>query len=200
MRRLTITSTVAAAMSIAAAPTAGQDIHITPSIGAFHSAHNLNDVRRAARDDRLWDDVPIAFGLALEASILRLSAVYATGAAIDADGAGLSGTGRIGDGSLFAAAADLVFRPIPRLLFVQPYLLGGVAYKRERFSFDDDALADLLPENRDGHAWHFGIGADLMIGNFGVVAEVTDFVDRDDDAFSGGHDSFAMIGLRFRLR
>jgi hypothetical protein len=37
-----------------------------------------------------------------------------------------------------------------------------------------------------------------MLGNFGVVAEVSDFITRDDDRF-GRHDSFAMVGLRFRL-
>jgi len=202
--RSTLATLAAAAATLmsgfADTPAAAQDIHITPSLGAFHAGQNLDNVRRAADDGRLTQNAPLAFGLALEAFFLRGTVLYASGATIDAEGAGLGGTERIGDGSLFAAAADVVFRPIPRLIVIQPYVLGGIGFKHERYSFEDDAIGELLPDRQTRHAWHIGVGADLMFGNLGVVAEVTDFIDREGDGFLGRHDSFAMIGLRLRLR
>jgi hypothetical protein len=90
-------------------------------------------------------------------------------------------------------------RPLPRLL-VQPYLLGGVGLKRQDFSFTDDGLGENpLPSDRTDLALHVGIGADLMLGGVGIMAEVTDYVTRTEEKTFGQHDAFAFVGLRIRL-
>ena len=182
---------------LAGMPAHAQSIHLSPLVGAFHPGSNVLDVRDAARDGELAAERAFALGLNVELSFLRGSAVYATGARITDDGVG---GGSVGDGSLFALTGDIVLRPIPRLLIIQPYVLGGAGLKRESYSFDDDELSDLLPESETDMAWHFGVGADLMLGKFGLVAEVSDFITRGDDASFGRHDTFAMVGMRFRVR
>lgn len=175
-----------------------QSIHVSPLVGAFHPGSDVFDLRNSAREGDLAADHALALGLNVELSFLRGSAVYATGARIT-DG-GVAGGGEVGDGSLLALTGDIVLRPIPRLFIVQPYFLGGAGLKRESYSFDDDELSGLLPENETDLAWHLGIGADVMLGKFGLVAEVSDFITRDrDDAIFGRHDTFAMVGLRFRV-
>jgi hypothetical protein len=38
-----------------------------------------------------------------------------------------------------------------------------------------------------------------MFGGIGIMAEVTDFLSKDQDDEWGQHDAFAFIGLKFRL-
>jgi hypothetical protein len=177
----------------AAHPLAAQSIHLSPLVGAFHPTSDLNDLRGA----RIARDNAFALGLNVDVSFLRASLAYASGARITDDGIGNGD--EIGDGSLLALTGDVVLRPIPRLIVLQPYLIGGAGLKRESYSFDDDGLGDLLPEDATDFAWHVGLGADLMLGNFGLVAEVSDFITSGDDDTFGRHDTFAMVGLRFRL-
>jgi opacity protein-like surface antigen len=174
-----------------------QSIHLTPLFGSFHPSSSFFDVRGAAHDGNLVQDRALGLGMNVELSFLRGSIAYATGARITEDG--VDSGNDIGNGSLLALAADVVFRPIPRLVFIQPYVVAGAGLKREHYSFDDNASA-VLPESETESAWHLGLGADVMLGKFGLVAEVSDFITRDDNGITfGRHDSFAMLGLRFRV-
>jgi hypothetical protein len=38
-----------------------------------------------------------------------------------------------------------------------------------------------------------------MLGGFGIMAEVTDYITRSEGGF-GQHDAFAFVGLRVRVR
>lgn len=171
-----------------------QNIHISPVVGAFHPSSNLEDLHQGGVDNLAKDNV-LALGVNVEAAFLRASVVYATKATISDDG-GVEGSGDIGDGSLLAVTGDFVFRPIPRIAGLQPYALGGVGIKHDNYSFTDDDFSEI--EDNSDFAWHIGLGADLMRGNVGIMAEVSDFITSTSGATFGRHDTFAMVGLRLR--
>jgi hypothetical protein len=187
---------IAGLLALTAAPAAAQ-IYITPAAGVFIPASDLEDLEGQAEATRLSRSGTLGLGINLELGWLRGSVAYATGATISEEG--VTGEDDIGDGSVLAVAADLIVRPLPRLL-VQPYLLGGVGLKRQDFSYDDDGVGtNPLPSDLTDFALHAGLGADVMLGRFGIMAEITDFITRNEDSTFGQHDAFAMVGLRVRL-
>ncbi|HSK18766.1 MAG TPA: outer membrane beta-barrel protein [Longimicrobiales bacterium] len=195
-RSLFAAAVVGGLLALQAVPAAAQ-VYITPSIGVFIPASDLEDLEGQAEQTRFDRSGTLGLGLNIELGWLRGSVAYATGATISDDG--VSGEDEIGDGSVLAAAADLVIRPLPRL-FVQPYLLGGLGLKRQDFSYDDEGVStNPLPSDKTDLAVHAGVGADLMFGRFGIMAEVTDYITRNDDNSFGQHDAFAMVGLRVRM-
>jgi hypothetical protein len=173
-----------------------QGIAMTPTAGAFIPASDLRGLRDQAEQRRLERQAALGIGLNVEAGMFRGTLAYATGATLT--DRGVNGRSDIGDGSVLALAADVVWRPLPRLL-VQPYLLGGGGLKRQDYSYTAAGFADVFPRDRTDFTLHFGAGADVMLGGFGIVAEVTDFLSRDGRDRFAQHDAFAMVGLRFRL-
>ena len=84
--------------------------------------------------------------------------------------------------------------------FLAYHPLGGLGLKRQDFSFDDDGVStNPLPSDKTDLAVHAGVGADLMFGRFGIMAEVTDYITRNEDSTFGQHDAFGMVGLRVRM-
>jgi hypothetical protein len=197
MRRICTGLVVAAGFLLAPALPATAQIYITPSAGAFIPASDLDDLRDRAEQAELDRSATLGLGLNIEAGWLRGSIAYATGATIK--DRSVENRGDIGDGSVLAVAADLVIRPLPRVL-VQPYLLAGAGFKRQDFSFNDGAgFGDLLPEDRTDFALHAGLGADLMLGGLGIMVEISDFISRNEENSFGQHDAFAFVGLKFRV-
>jgi hypothetical protein len=195
MRRVLLAAIAAGLFVLPAAPASAQ-IYITPTAGVYIPATDLDNLQAEAEETRLDRSGTFGIGMNVELGWLRGTLAYATGATISEDGVG---GGDVGDGSVLAVAADLVVRPLPRLL-VQPYLLGGVGLKRQDFSFDEEGLSgNPLPSDRTDFALHAGIGADVMLGRIGVMAEITDFITRNEDSTFGQHDAFAMVGLRIRM-
>lgn len=196
MKRAMSGAVIAGLLALTAAPAAAQ-IYITPAAGVFIPASDLEDLEGQAEATRLSRSGTLGLGLNLELGWLRGSVAYATGATISEEG--VTDDDDIGDGSVLAVAADLIVRPLPRLL-VQPYLLGGVGLKRQDFSYDDDGVGtNPLPSDLTDFALHAGLGADVMLGRFGIMAEITDYITRNEDSTFGQHDAFAMVGLRVRL-
>lgn len=194
MRRST---SFALAALVLGAQAATAQIQITPSIGAYIPASDLKDLRSQAQEARLEREGTLGLGLNIEFGSLRGSIAYATGAKITDDG--VDDEDEIGEGSVLAVAADFVARPLPRIV-VQPYLLGGAGFKREDYSYTDEGIStDILPEDNRELTLHFGIGADLMLGGIGIMAEVTDFLSKDQDDDWGRHDAFAFVGLKFNV-
>jgi hypothetical protein len=190
-------SGIAMALFAATSAPASAQIHITPAVGAYIPASDLKDLRTQADQTRLDREGTLGLGLNIEMGWLRGSIAYASGAKITDEG--VSDRESLGDGSVLAAAADLVLRPLPRLL-VQPYLLGGAGFKRLDYSYNDDGIStNPLPEDKRELALHGGVGADLMLGSIGIMAEVTDFVSKDQEDKWGMHDAFVLVGLRVKL-
>src|SRR5512141_1673349 len=185
----------AVALALSAGGIAAQKVAVTPQIGVYIPASSFYELRDQARTVRVEKQGTLGLGLAVEAGWLRGSFAYATGATLNEHG--VSNRQDIGKGSVLAATADLVVRPLPRFL-VQPYLLGGIGVKNMNYKPDASAT-DLFPKDLTKLAGHIGLGADLMLGPIGLAAEVSDFVSRDPENAWKVHDAFATLGLKFRL-
>lgn len=173
---------------------AAQGFHVTPAFGVFIPASDLDGIRDGAEATGISREGTLGIGLNVESGWLRGSIAYASGATLSEDGT----QGDIGDGSVLAIAADIVVRPLPRLL-VQPYLLGGAGFKNQSFSYDDDGIGNALPEDQRDLTLHAGVGADVMFGRIGIMAEVSDYISQNSNDEWGQHDAFAMVGLRLKL-
>ena len=176
---------------LAFASTAASAQSITALAGGYIPAGDLKTVQSGA-EDVLDRNGTLALGFNLDFGLLRGTLAYASGTTIrNAD------KEDIGEGTVLAAAADIVLRPLPRIL-VQPYLLGGVGFKN--LSYDsDNSVTNAFPEDDRELSLHAGIGADVMFGPVGIVAEITDFISKDADDKWGMHDAFLMVGAKLRL-
>jgi hypothetical protein len=183
-------SLFASAFLVAVAGTARAQVSITPLVGGYVPASDVNQVTGNAQDIAKTREGTLSLGANIDFGPLRGSIAYASGTTIKN-----ASKQDIGKGSVLAAAADLVIRPLPRI-FVQPYLLAGAGQKF--YKYDKDALLANREEDRD-FAWHGGIGADVMFGSIGVAAELTDFLSKGADDKWNVHDAFLMVGLKLRL-
>ena len=174
------------------AASAQAQLGITPLVGGYIPGGSFKDVETGASDIAVKRDGKLALGLNLDIGALRGSLAYASGTTIkNAD------REEIGTGNVLAVAADLVIRPLPRII-VQPYVLGGVGLKN--LSYDrESGITNAFPKNARELSLHAGIGADAMLGPIGVVAELTDFISRDAKDKWGVHDAFLMAGIKLRL-
>ena len=188
---------LAALAMFAPAAAHAQGISVTPMAGVYIPASDLYDIADEAERIRVDKEGTFALGLNVELGWLRGSLAYASGAQLNESG--VEGDENIGEGKLLAVAGDLVLRPIPRLLIVQPYLIAGAGLRREDYSYDDEGISDAFPSDKSDFALHAGIGADVMLGRLGIVAEFTDFITKNEDDEWKQHDAFAFVGLKFRV-
>lgn len=186
---------------VVAAPAQAQGrLTVTPLIGGYIPGNDIHELSEGAEQVSIDKEATLGLGLNVELGWLRGSVAYASGAKISAEeGESPEFQGEIGEGSVLAAAADIVVRPIPRLIIVQPYLLGGVGLKRTNYDWETDAISNAFPEDQSDFTLHVGVGADVMLGPVGLVVEVTDFISRQGDDDFGRHDAFGMLGVKFAL-
>lgn len=188
----------AAAALLVPAASHAQGISVTPSVGLYIPASDLYQLRDNTEQIFSVDkEGTFALGLNVELGMLRGTIAYASGAQLNEGG--VQNNDAIGEGKLLAVAGDLVLRPIPRLIIVQPYLIAGAGLRREDYSYDDDGVSNALPKDKSDFALHAGIGADVMLGRIGIVAEFTDFITQDETDKWDQHDAFAFVGLKLRL-
>lgn len=170
---------------------------VTPLIGAYVPASSFGELRSGATTTEFKREATLGLGANIDFGMLRISGAYATGATISQDD-GVTGEDEIGDGSVLAIAADLVFRPLPRLIILQPYIFGGAGLKNQSYSFDNGVSVSDFRDESD-LTGHVGVGLDLSLGPLNLVAEVSDFISQNNDDDWKTHDAFAMVGLKFRL-
>jgi hypothetical protein len=180
----------ATALLVAAVSTAHAQVAITPLIGGYVPASDVNQISGSASNIAKTRDGTLSLGADLDFGLLRGSVAYASGTTIKN-----ASRQDIGKGSVLATTADLVIRPLPRIL-VQPYIVAGAG---EKFFKYDESPTLLSGGNKQSFALHGGLGADVMLGSVGVVAELTDFVSRGVDDKWNVHDAFLMVGLKLRL-
>ena len=186
-----------AVFALAAIPALGQaqGIAITPAVGAYVPAGSFRELQTTAEHKR---EATLGLGLNIDFGSLRGSLAYATGATINEDG--VSGKSEIGEGSVLAVTGALVLRPIPRILILQPYILGGAGLKQQKFNYNDSGLGGAFDDEDDSDlTLHVGIGADIMIGRIGLVAEISDFISKNLDDKWKTHDAFALVGLKLQI-
>ncbi len=183
--------TMAMVAGLAAPVAARAQVALTPMVGGYIPASDVNQVTGTAQNIAKTRDGTLALGLNLDlASMLRVSGLYASGTTLKN-----ANKQDIGKGNVAAVAGDLVIRPLPRIL-VQPYLVAGAGEKF--YKYDQNAT---LASGGDAHAFalHGGLGADLMVGPIGAVAELTDFLSKGADDKWNVHDAFLMLGMKLRL-
>lgn len=195
MRTHFIRFSLAAGALLASAGSAHAQIHVTPMLGGYWQANDFEDLREEGQQIRASREGAFAMGVAAELGSLRFGLAYASDATINEEGV----EGELGTASLVALSADLALRPLPRILGIQPYGLVGLGLKRADYSWERDGLSDAFGDSDDDLGGHLGIGADWMFGRFGVTAEVSDYITKDDTGDWNQHDAFAMVGLRIRL-
>jgi hypothetical protein len=171
----------------AVASTASAQISITPMVGGYVPASDINQVTGDAQDIAKTRNGTLSLGANVDFGMLRLSGMYASGTTIKN-----ASSQDIGKGSVLGVAADLVIRPLPRV-FVQPYLIAGAGQKFYRYD------QGIFNDNDRDFTLHGGIGADLMLGSIGVAAELTDFLSKGADEKWNVHDAFLMVGLKLRV-
>jgi len=177
-------------LCIATTSTARAQISVTPMIGGYVPATDVNQIGSSAENIAKTREGTLSLGLNVDLGPLRGTLAYASGTTIKN-----ASSQEIGKGNVLAAAADFVIRPLPRIL-VQPYLLAGAGKKFYKY----DASATLASgATKDAFALHGGIGADLSLGKMGVVAELTDFLSKGAEDKWNAHDAFLMVGLKLRL-
>ena len=186
-----------AILGVAAMPAASEaQISITPQVGVYVPGDDFESLRSGADSVSINKEGSLALGLNIEMGILRGSVAYASAAKLNESG--VNGE-EVGEGKLLAVAADVVLRPIPRLLILQPYLILGGGLRRADYDFDTDGVANAFPENDSDFALHAGLGADVMLGPLGVTAEITDFISKNEEDKWKRHDGFGFVGVKLRL-
>ena len=197
MKRNAVYVTAALAALALGKPAASfaQGITVTPVAGAYLSGGSFHDLQTQAGRLELERGSTLGLGLNIGLGMFRGSIAYETGATISQNG--VSG-GKVGDGDVLVGAADIVMRPLPRIIFFQPYALGGLGYKKESYSFDEQGF-DELGDSENEFVVHLGLGMDISLGKLSLVAEITDFIGRDNNDDWKVHDAFGMVGLKFNL-
>ena len=211
-RWLALLAGVAVTGAPAAAQVPGLDVQLVPKVGFYSPVTDLQAAADAAGeivDDRGGS---LAIGLALDLGVplsplnVRVGFDYVTASEFtyaDTTGADLEANG---EQTMLAIAGDVILRPIPKLLIVQPYLLAGAGVKRYDFSFADAAdgsdVEEAFPESETDFTVHAGLGLDLGIGPIALVAELSDYVswyDAEGGDSEMQHDLFVMAGVRVGL-
>lgn len=188
------------ALAVAAPVQAQGRLTITPLIGGYIPGNDVHDLQTGAEEVTVDKEAALGLGLNVELGWLRGSLAYASGATVNVEDIGdPTLEGEIGEGSVLAIAAGVVLRPLPRLIVVQPYLVGGAGLKRTDYDWETDGAADAFPEDQSDFTLHVGVGADISLGPVGLVVEVTDFISNEGNDSFGRHDAFGMLGLKFGL-
>ena len=191
--------------ALVAQPVTAQTVRIIPQVGLYVPVTDLGEVTGDGFDGAYQfgkKESTRAYGLGLEVGGggflgLRGSVAYATDSEIPFSGLGC--TTCQGRSSMMALAGGVVVRPF-RLLFLEPYFLGGIGVKRYDFSsVDPDAdLAGRGFDDRYERAYQLGVGAELGLGFLSGVVEVTDYLS-DAETLNGAterqHDFVVSVGL-----
>lgn len=193
MRKLFLFVVTAGGMVLSPAVSHAQSI--TPQIGVYVPGNSFESVRAGADSVSVAKEGTLALGLNLEFGWLRGSLAYASAAKLNRSGT----SGDVGTGKLLAVAGDVVLRPIPRLLVVQPYLIGGAGLRRADYDYKSDGLTNAFPKSDSDFALHAGVGADVMLGPIGVAAEITDFISKNTENKWNNHDAFGFVGVRLKF-
>lgn len=197
MRKFVLFGLIAAGALMLPETMHAQGITITPQIGVYVPGDDVESLRQGADSVSINKEGTLGLGLNIDFGFLRGSVAYASAAKLNRRG--VTGENEIGEGKLLAVAGDVVLRPIPRLLILQPYLIAGAGLRRADYDYDSDGLTNAFPENDSDFALHAGVGADIMLGSLGISAEITDFISKNEDDKWKRHDAFGFVGLKLRL-
>lgn len=179
-------------------------IRLIPQVGLYAP---VSDLGRASSTEGAVEigerESTLGFGLALELAArrtvsFRLNGVYGTESEVPVDGPGCADcTAR---STVAAVTGSAVFRPLPNLIVVQPYLQAGGGLKRYDFD-EDDAQAegvDAFVSDQNELTGHLGVGLEFNLLGFRALLELSDFISGFDAEGGEGetqHDFFLTVGI-----
>lgn len=190
MKRMLMFMALTLVASPAAAQIPGINVVVTPRIGVYSPLGNL--IETSTSEFKIKSG--LGLGLSVEVDLplspvnVRANLDAALGRDIEEDGS------KVGDVDIVNLTADLVFRPLPRVV-AQPYLLAGAGIKRysSGFGSGDNSSSDFTG--------HLGAGVDARLGPLALLVEVSDYI----SSFKSNGDSklqndvFIMAGVRIGL-
>jgi hypothetical protein len=205
--KTTCSTLIAAAVLLAAAAPAvaqvpGVDLKLNPRIGVYNAVSDLGEMN--GRTASLDNSLAVGLGAELQFAALpfgiRANLDYATGTELGGSNQEVTPTQ---DATLLAVAADLVFRPLPDALPLQPYVFVGGGLKQ--YDFESSGVMD-AGEFRDESdpTLHLGLGLDLGFGPLGLNAELGDYISwwetyTNTDETEIQHDIFLTVGFAIGL-
>ena len=208
MLRATIRAAALAALTavLASAPAAAQ-IRLIPHVGMYQQFSHLPEIRAGAEE--IKRNASFAFGASLELGqpdkvSFRANVLHATKSELPlTDEFGCPNDIHCARSTVSSATATLILRPIPNLILVQPYLIGGGGVKRYDYTLedlDDEGVRTLL-DDQNQLTGHLGLGAEVNLGVLRLVGEVSDLLSSYDSGENTSasdelqHDFFITVGL-----
>lgn len=198
MRTLTRSALATACLLLLAAPAMAQvpgiDLKVNPRIGLYAPMSNLGSGSAAesiALNNSLALGLGIELGLVALPFNVRANLDYATGATVTEEGIGETDQ----TATVLAVVADLVFRPLPRILVLEPYLFAGGGLKQ--YAFDAAAASDF--RDASDPTIHLGAGLDFGLGPIALNAELGNYISwyqlTAGDSANMQHDIFFTVGF-----
>jgi len=194
----------ALALLLPAAAQAQSSVRFLPQVGAYAPLFEVEQIRgegetliqAGRRSSSLSWGLGLEFGPAREGTSVRAGVGYGSNAQVPiwtVDCAGCSARS-----TLMTASLAAVFRPVPRLVLVQPYLIAGAGVKRNDVEFrdvrDDGAFVTLRDQARI--SGQLGVGLEASLLGLRTQWEVNGFMSRFGSGSSpgGGGSDFRLTG------
>lgn len=209
MTNLSRSALVATCLLLIAAPAMAQapgiDLRLNPRIGLYQPMGNLGETQVAGVTivEEMSGSLALGLGIELDVMLLpvgfRLNMDYATGSEVTRSEDGVE-LGEKAETTLLAVVGDVMFRPMPKLVLVQPYLFVGGGLKQ--YDVSRETTASSFQEGSDPTI-HFGGGLDVGFGPLSLNAEIGDYVSwyelRDAESSEIQHDLFLTLGFSIGL-
>lgn len=183
----------AASASPVAAQLPGVGVRLVPKIGMYKPLGDLVEGAKAK------NKISLGLGAELKLPIIpinvRANVEYLPHTDV-LDGADV----RIGSVSMTNLVGDLMFRPLPGIIPVSPYIFAGGGVKK--YNFRDFSTAVLNSSNNTTDpTLHVGAGVEFKLGVTGLVVEVGDYISRFERAGASKlqNDVYGSLGFRVGL-
>ena len=185
----------------AAAQVPGIELKLNPRIGLYVPLTDLGET--TAESVSLDNSLAIGLGAELQMAALpfgiRANLDYATGSKVNTETGGVTAEGS--ETTLLAVVGDLVFRPLPRVVVLQPYFFAGGGLKMYDFETEDPGAF----ESESDPTVHLGFGLDFGLGPLSLNAELSDYISwyelqaATEDESTIQHDVFVAVGFAIGL-
>lgn len=200
MQTILKSALVAACLMGMAAPTAAQapglELKLNPRVGLYVPLSDLGEASTTAGTVVADKSGSLALGLGLELGLIglpfnvRANVDYKTGSEVST-----AGVTETLEPKMLAIAGDLVFRPLPKLIIIQPYVFAGGGLRQ--YDFDTENTQAL--EDASDPTVHLGGGLDLTLGPLALNAEIGDYISWYEIQAGADsemqHDMFVSVGI-----
>lgn len=183
----------------------GIDVRLNPRIGLYQPLSDLGEAQAAATTTAAELSGSLALGLGVEIDLMllpvgvRFNLDYATGSEVQYADDGVTTDPGV-ETTLLAVVGDVMFRPLPKLILVQPYLFAGAGLKQYDFE-TSTATAETFQDEGD-FTLHLGGGFDVGLGPLALNAELGDYIswfELQDADSEMQHDLFVTVGFSIGL-